>query len=106
MRFQRRTRSAEGRHNIEGGVMAKLKCPKCGSEGIIKQGIDVHGREVMMNKNCELCNGSGWYGDNGPGRRGNREYVPCEECNPNIIESIRSKNKERRVSHECQRDYL
>ena len=42
----------------------------------------------MMNKNCELCNGSGWYGDNGPGRRGNREYVPCEECNPNIIESI------------------
>jgi hypothetical protein len=28
-------------------------------------------------KKCEFCNGSGWYGDNGPGIRGNREYVPC-----------------------------
>ena len=36
----------------------------------------------MVNKDCELCNGSGWYGDNGPGIRGNREYVPCEYCNP------------------------
>lgn len=36
----------------------------------------------MRNKDCELCNGSGWYGDNGPGIRGNREYVPCEHCNP------------------------
>ncbi len=36
----------------------------------------------MKNKNCELCNGTGWYGDNGPGIRGNREYVPCEHCNP------------------------
>lgn len=37
----------------------------------------------MYDKNCELCKGSGWYGDNGPGIRGNREYVPCENCNPN-----------------------
>ncbi len=36
----------------------------------------------MVNKDCELCKGSGWYGDNGPGIRGNREYVPCEYCNP------------------------
>lgn len=36
----------------------------------------------MRNNNCELCNGTGWYGDNGPGIRGNREYVPCEHCNP------------------------
>lgn len=27
---------------------------------------------------CELCNDTGWYGDNGPGIRGNREYIPCE----------------------------
>jgi hypothetical protein len=36
----------------------------------------------MRDKNCELCAGSGWYGDNGPGIKGNREYVPCERCNP------------------------
>jgi len=27
---------------------------------------------------CELCNDTGWYGDNGPGIAGNREYIPCE----------------------------
>uniref|UniRef100_A0A6H1ZG17 Uncharacterized protein n=1 Tax=viral metagenome TaxID=1070528 RepID=A0A6H1ZG17_9ZZZZ len=27
---------------------------------------------------CELCNDTGWYGDNGPGTRGNREFVLCE----------------------------
>jgi hypothetical protein len=37
---------------------------------------------AMRDKNCELCAGSGWYGDNGPGIKGNREYVPCERRNP------------------------
>jgi len=27
---------------------------------------------------CEICKGTGWYGDNGPGIKGNREYLPCE----------------------------
>lgn len=27
---------------------------------------------------CELCRDTGWYGDNGPGIRGNTEYVPCD----------------------------
>ena len=27
---------------------------------------------------CEACRGTGWYGDNGPGQRGNREYVECD----------------------------
>jgi len=31
---------------------------------------------------CELCEDTGWYGGNGPGRRGNAEYIPCEICNP------------------------
>jgi predicted Zn-ribbon and HTH transcriptional regulator len=30
-----------------------------------------------MNK-CEDCNGTGWYGDNGPGIAGNNEYRKCE----------------------------
>ncbi len=36
----------------------------------------------MFDKNCDLCEGTGFYGDNGPGIRGNLEYVPCEKCNP------------------------
>lgn len=31
---------------------------------------------------CELCQGTGYYGDNGPGTRGNREYQPCDACRP------------------------
>ena len=27
---------------------------------------------------CEQCKDTGWYGDNGPGIKGNREYIPCE----------------------------
>lgn len=27
---------------------------------------------------CELCADTGWYGDNGPGIRGNSEFVLCE----------------------------
>jgi hypothetical protein len=27
---------------------------------------------------CEMCNNTGWYGDNGPGIAGNREYNRCE----------------------------
>jgi hypothetical protein len=29
---------------------------------------------------CEVCDGTGFYGDNGPGVRGNREYQPCDQC--------------------------
>ena len=29
---------------------------------------------------CEVCRDTGWYGDNGPGLRGNREYHPCDQC--------------------------
>ena len=34
-----------------------------------------------LEKKCPECNGTGWYGDNGPGGPGsmyNREYIPCE----------------------------
>jgi protein gp37 len=27
---------------------------------------------------CDDCHGTGWYGDNGPGIKGNREYVHCD----------------------------
>jgi len=30
------------------------------------------------NNYCENCHDTGWYGDLGPGIKGNREYAPCE----------------------------
>jgi hypothetical protein len=34
--------------------------------------------EGKMPYKCEQCHDTGWYGDNGPGIKGNREYQPCE----------------------------
>jgi hypothetical protein len=34
-----------------------------------------------VNPNCEVCMGTGYYGDNGPGIKGNGEYQPCDQCN-------------------------
>ena len=31
-----------------------------------------------MKYKCESCHDTGWYGDNGPGIKGNREYIRCE----------------------------
>ena len=31
---------------------------------------------------CECCRGTGYYGDSGPGIRGNREYHTCDQCRP------------------------
>lgn len=36
-------------------------------------------KSVPADPNCENCNGTGWYGDAGPGRnRRNREVIQCE----------------------------
>ncbi|MCK4821193.1 hypothetical protein KA005_35840 [bacterium] len=32
----------------------------------------------MKQYKCEECHDTGWYGDNGPGIKGNREYQRCE----------------------------
>ena len=37
--------------------------------------------DIASNPRCDACNGTGWYGDNGPGIAGNREYMPCDYCN-------------------------
>lgn len=29
---------------------------------------------------CHVCNGTGYYGNHGPGIRGNSEYMPCDVC--------------------------
>jgi len=34
--------------------------------------------DIMKKYKCEQCHNTGWYGDNGPGIGGNREYVRCE----------------------------
>lgn len=34
--------------------------------------------EMIEKQVCENCGGTGFYGDNGSGIKGNREYVECE----------------------------
>lgn len=41
-------------------------------------GTDRTDKFVPADKKCLNCKGTGWYGDNGPGRRGNSELAPCE----------------------------
>jgi hypothetical protein len=36
--------------------------------------------EERKSVSCETCLDTGWYGDNGPGRAGNREAIPCDQC--------------------------
>jgi len=31
-----------------------------------------------MSEQCDKCDGTGWYGDNGPGILGNTEFVECD----------------------------
>lgn len=35
-----------------------------------------------MKYKCETCYDTGYYGDNGPGIKGNKEYQPCDVCKP------------------------
>ena len=34
----------------------------------------------MSKPQCEYCHDTGYYGDLGPGIRGNREWMPCDMC--------------------------
>ena len=59
----------------------KIKTPRQKSGANAKLRVDYESVLIFRNKHnqkCELCNDTGWYGDNGPGIRGNREYIPCE----------------------------
>ena len=29
---------------------------------------------------CETCHNTGYSGDNGPGKKGNQEWAPCDAC--------------------------
>ncbi len=42
--------------------------------------IRVTNLEIRLAAMCEYCHDTGWYGDNGPGTRGNRECMPCDMC--------------------------
>lgn len=37
---------------------------------------------ISDDERCEICHDTGYYGDNGPGIRGNSEYCPCDQCDP------------------------
>jgi hypothetical protein len=40
--------------------------------------IPLPAKSENRNDYCDLCRDTGFYGDNGAGMRGNREYQPCE----------------------------
>ncbi len=48
----------------------------------IRVGIGMSQRNLDSNQDgdwkCNICEDTGWYGDNGPGQSGNSEYVECE----------------------------
>jgi hypothetical protein len=48
---------------------------------------------------CDLCGGTGWYGDQGPGMAGNSEYQPCEQCRPCRAECYRCGTPRLSVCH-------
>ena len=37
-------------------------------------------RAAVPDVKCEECNDTGYYGDNGPGRKNNNEFQPCDCC--------------------------
>ena len=39
---------------------------------------------------CETCMDTGYYGDNGPGIKGNREYQRCDLCHvtPKVLDPL------------------
>ena len=44
----------------------------------MKKLVDWKSKSEDPEKYCDLCHDTGYYGDNGPGRNGNKEYVLCE----------------------------
>ena len=54
--------------------------PPCSAFFVIGGFKEMNIKQEKMDKKevCEDCQGTGWYGDQGPGIKGNREYVPCE----------------------------
>ena len=61
-----------------------------------------------MSVQCETCQDTGWYGDNGPGIKGNSEYQPCDQCQKgyNIENSERLQQRSLRAENERLRQKL
>ena len=68
-------------------------CMSCVRNGFYRDNFDAKGpdnakmggeiaNKSVPNEPCEACADTGWYGDNGPGIKGNRECHPCDQCMP------------------------
>lgn len=69
-------------------------CPCCGKPASLKEyevcneckkafegvGKPAPAASLLPDPKCPACEGTGWYGDNGPGIKGNREYHRCDQC--------------------------
>lgn len=82
--------------NCNNGIRADgiMGCNACGGHGKIEIDTgDGVSDNVPAYECCDLCEGSGWVGDCGPGMEGNAEFVPCE-CEANT-EASRDEGGER-----------
>ena len=57
-----------------------------------------------MEYKCEHCHDTRYYGDNGPGIEGNKEYMPCDQCQAPRHPSICEHGSLRRKCEICERD--
>lgn len=72
--------------------MIKSKCNRCHGMGFIFKSGNQSTETIACpdcienakRKPCDHCNDTGYYGDNGPGISGNKEYQPCDMCYPPI----------------------
>jgi len=58
---------------------------------------------------CKICNDTGWYGDNNPGIRGNREYCRCEckedgQHKEEVSIMVKNFSKEANKKYDCDFD--
>jgi len=65
----------------------------------VRRYIEVNSTSIAPDDYCEQCHDTGWYGDNGPGIKGNWEYNPCE-CDS----TFRNKRRLARFARECRRN--
>ncbi|MFA5324306.1 MAG: hypothetical protein WC373_16645 [Smithella sp.] len=64
-------------------------------------------KDPNAKQDCENCRGMGWYGDNGPGRKVNREFFRCECVRPQPesieVEVLRLRAENDRLREELTR---
>ena len=84
-------------------------CQECGTEFVKKFWLDKALTELKRIKEaekCPECDGTGYYGDNGPGIKGNQEYQECDYCEGTGKRIKEATRKAERDGPELYADFL